>query len=205
MTVLSLILYSHFLWTSGLEDLQKDEESEKNETVSAFQDPKQCVTLEKWMNLVRIFALFDSLITIVLPFLVIATMNCLITWKLLAMNKQASYLFGQAGQRDEATTVPNLNLPLILNTPRSSTASAAQLQKSKQLMRSTRILFLITLFFLVFNFPIAICKIRYAYGFLIGPDSSAAVAEFNPWDETFERLTCYMYYLNFATNFMFYL
>jgi hypothetical protein len=206
MTVLALFLYSQFLWTSGLEDLKADREI-INKTVVAYHEPKQCVTLEKWVNLVKIFAFFDSLITIVLPFLVIATMNCLIAWKLLALNKQTRSLFSQAAQRDERNRLSNPNEALFLRRAGSSTTYAARQRKSIKLQRSRRVLFLITLFFLVLNSPIAINKMKYSYRILIIPDNSAAAmaVESNPWDETFERLTCYSYYLNFATNFIFYL
>jgi hypothetical protein len=137
------------------------------------------------------------------PFFVIATMNSLIAWKLIMLNKHASYLFDRAGQPEANITSVLLNI--VSRRPRLSTTSIAQHIKFRKLLRSTKVLFLITFFFLVLNSPIAICKMRYAYQsiqMLTNPNHS--LAEHGMWDETIERVTCYMYYLNFATNFIFY-
>jgi hypothetical protein len=179
------------------------EQSKENGTVSASQQLNQCVTLSNWVNAVKMFVFFDSLVTIIVPFLIIATMNSLIAWKLIMLNKHASNLFSIAGQQKAKVTAIILNI--VSRTPRPSTTSIASQQKFQKLLRSTKILFLITFFFLVLNSPIAISKMRYAYQsiqILINPH--VALEEYGTWDETIERVTCYMYYLNFATNFIFY-
>jgi hypothetical protein len=215
--------------TSGLEIVQT-ESDDKNGTTLIKQQSTQCTTLDKWVNLVKLFALLDSLFTIVVPFLVITVMNSLIAWKLVIISKKASFLFNQSVQLDEANVSPTTTKPkiflkylevvklddnllkatLLSGVSRASTSSiavqTAREQKLKKLSRAKQVLFFISLFFLIFNLPIAICKIRYAYQSIesfISPDASF-VDSYNDWDETVERLTCYLYYLNFATNFLFY-
>lgn len=67
--VFSFGLYSFSLHTTGLEEL-----------TSRF---KRCVTLQQWFQLVEKFTLFDILLTIIIPLLVIFVFNILISFKLM--------------------------------------------------------------------------------------------------------------------------
>jgi len=62
------------------------------------------------------------------------------------------------------------------------------------------------------HFPIAICKIWYflksttnqEYEPASNSTSSEVTLEANPIEEIIERITCYLYYLNFSLNFFLY-
>ncbi len=232
MAFFGLILYSNMIWTSGLEA----DQSTTNGTIQV-----QCVTLEKWFDFIRVFALVDSIITIVIPFMVISTMNLLIASKLMKLYKQGRFLSYREREQKTALTSNN-NSTLIIslksqhlkvkNTNTTFPYEMSRLsdhpsvpvvadtrhrhRKLKKYIRSTMILLIISAVFLVLNTPIAFCKMRYSYQFIkliinkkYFPESTntsdySSENSLHPLEETLERISCYMYYMNFSTNFLFY-
>ena len=68
----SLCVYSHVFITSGFET---------NEVKANERPQVSCVTLEKWLGFVKVFILVDSFLTIIVPSVVIASINLLIIIK----------------------------------------------------------------------------------------------------------------------------
>ncbi len=203
------------LWTSGLE----------SHVTKSGKQYSQCVTLEKWFNLVRVSVLIDSFITIIIPFVVISTMNFMIAMKLMKLYKLAKYLSISENRKSISTTNnhPMTNFEMKISA-HGKTSNVIELEafadstivpilsrgqkRLAKYVRSTRILFIISIVFLVLNAPIAVCKIRYSYQaiylLMMPEDESMAHMKIEPFEETLERVTCYLYYMNFSFNFIFY-
>ncbi len=217
LVILAVFYYSHLAVTSGIEDYSG------NSSVPL----ERCVTLEKWFDLVRFSALVDSAIAIILPILVIAIMNFLLALKLVRLSRG---LHSSSQQFSYLTCVYTHNGKASIPTIRTNnnrenleSAIAFMLSKSqKQIrvnnyMKSIKSLFLVTMWLLLLNTPIAICKIRYSAqsirsmvasfiitNELVGGDDYESADTVNLYDELAERVTCYIYYLNFCLNFAIY-
>ncbi len=72
-----------------------------------------------------------------------------------------------------------------------------QSKKKFNLNRTTYILVLISTSFLLLNLPMALCKLWYFFN----PSSNQKSEQI---EELVERISCYIYYLNFSINFFFY-
>ncbi len=235
LTVFALLAYSHVFFTSGFE---------KNGGAEQV-----CVTLDEWFHFVKVSLLVDSLLSIVIPFILIATINLAIASKLVKF----SNVINVSLQRDSTITITTNtdvhsrsfkggNLPLLKNGNKRAESSIQMNElnngltgsnindlaltsildgtlKEKRLKRyfkSTRMLFAISITFLVLNSPLALCKIRYSLQAIESyfqskqvssskPKPAGLINEAHPFEEIIERVTCYLYYLNFTLNFGFYI
>lgn len=203
LVVFAFLFHIPFLITSGLEELD---------------GTRYCVTLTRWFNYVKVSILIDSLLTIILPFVVIATMNLLISSKLMQLYRNFKH-------KQSESRVSLCKSRMLLADPEPSSSRTSSLSHTLKLIvsqkkirlrsyiRSTRMLFAMSVVFLVFNFPIAFTKIRYSlqsFKTIVTGDNSTTDQQLSyltvdPLDESIERVSCYIYYLNFASNFLFYL
>jgi hypothetical protein len=235
LTLFALVAYSHVFFTSGFEE----NDSEQG-----------CVTLEKWFNFVKLSLLADSLLSIIIPFILIATINLAIASKLVkfahvinvSLQRYSTSTTSTAITRSFDGRLPLLNnnndkrgaltieenhqsIPMNelnhgLENNLNNLALASILngtpkeERLRKYFKSTRMLFVISITFLVLNSPLALCKIRYSLQaiesyFQIKQASSnkqkSTANDAHPLEEIIERITCYLYYSNFTLNIGFYI
>jgi hypothetical protein len=208
----SAFFYSHLILTSGIEEY----------STNSSAVIEHCVTLEKWLELVRFSALVDSFIAIIGPLLIIAVMNCLLAVKLVQLSRDlhsSSYTFSYSTciyKLNDESSITRANNQDIETSIASMLSKTQKRTRLNNYIKSIKSLFLVTVSFLLLNTPIAICKIRYSVqaihsmiaSFMITKEfesddgEMAASAYF--YDELAERITCYIYYLNFCLNFIIY-
>lgn len=87
LLILSLVLYSFSLVTSGLE-------SDHDKSIYS------CVTKKDWFELVKLMAFIDTIFTMIIPFLIISISNLMIVYKLIAMSK----CFGCGANKNQITS-----------------------------------------------------------------------------------------------------
>jgi hypothetical protein len=226
LAIVSIAFYSHLFVTSGLE-------SDSNS--------KQCVTLEKWFDVEKRVLLIDYLLTLVFPLFIIATMNIFISSRLIQLSRnmrrshQRSSIVSLRISESATARSPSILigrranlLRLISNGKKKSSRDISAIvnlpqpqkeRRFKKYIKSTRMLFIISITYLILNTPIAICKIRYSlqsFNSLFSAENSlvsiavknvsnSSSIESNYLEEIFERFSCYIYYMNFTLNFVFYL
>jgi hypothetical protein len=171
---LSVIFYSHMFYTSGIEAFT----TSRNSTVN------QCVTLEEWVDLIKITVLVDSLVAIIIPFIIIALMNMLVVYKLMKMRRMMNIRKEQSSEiqmtnlnrvehDNSISTARSRNVPNLeasscsLNTISKIEKAAAlttmlpsslKKKRMENYMRSIRNLLIVTLVNLTLSFPIAVLK-----------------------------------------------
>jgi hypothetical protein len=208
MALCAFIFNSHSLLTSGVEPLVGTVEI----------PPTRCVTVDEWFNLVKAYVFFDAFLSIIFPFVIIGSMNLLIVTRLIKMTRNIKSNI----IKNKQNPVQSFELKSNINKRKSSekkdsgysllsilTVSQKQ-RRIEKYIKSCRMLFMISTVFIVLNLPIAICKMRYSfqafesmtgfYGHQLPNDETVY-----PFDEIFERISCYMFYLNFSLNFLFYI
>ena len=220
LVLISFFIYFYSLFTSGIEGVKKP----------------GCVTLEKWFNITKLLAMFDILLSIILPFFVIAITNILIVFKLMKFKNPFRKSLKKRGLRvsnnlsvtnDSIIKIrkmqqssPNVLFKSCSNLKGSNVTSMIQSSTKEQrkavYSRTTRMLIIISTTFLILHGPIVYCKTIYflkavSDGILERSDSSIRsnsndLKEIDtiPLEEIIERLTCYVYYLNFSLNFFLY-
>lgn len=76
LAIVALVLYSFTLFTSGIEIIN-------NPSGNQSDIPRRaCVTKEKWFDFVKLMAFIDTIITMLIPFLIIFLCNLSIIFKL---------------------------------------------------------------------------------------------------------------------------
>ena len=177
----SLLIYSFSLVTTSVE-------------ISETQQVL-CTPIKKWLNLVKMMALFDSIIAILLPFVLILISNTIVGFKLIDHSKRFSQSF-KINIYDERKPV----------------------RRVKKIPAITKILFTISSTFLILNLPIALSKIwhfykNYDHENHLSPRVKDSLKYHESTDdessqslneEIVERVSCYLYYLNFSINFFLY-
>jgi hypothetical protein len=211
ISLTGMTFYSFSLITSGLE---------------VHNSLEACVPREKWLNFVQLMSLLDTIIAIIIPFFIIFITNTLIAGKL--MNIHIPFCKKKTTAPNSNSTLSTLvlkpNLENLLRVKKSCTyddrseSMSINLKISnmpnriKTYSKTTKVLFTISTTYLILHFPIAICKIWY---FLKSNQqefetpsnnttTSEVTLEANPIEEIIERITCYLYYLNFSLNFFLY-
>ena len=76
------VFYSYGFWTTDLEALKLPRNSSDQQAL----EERACMTIEKWLNLLNLLAIFDTIFTMALPFVLILTLNSLIMIKLTRNN-----------------------------------------------------------------------------------------------------------------------
>jgi hypothetical protein len=208
MILCALIFNAHSLLTSGVE-------------MSIEEIPSsRCVTVDAWFNLVKAYVFFDAFFSIIFPFLLIASMNLLIVIRLIKLTWNIKTDIKSKSRH--TSLQQSFELRAYINRRKSSVKkdsktsllsvlSGSQKQRRiEKYIKSCRMLFTISTVFILLNLPIAVCKIRYSFQAF---ESMADISMFDaahdngshPYDEIFERVSCYMFYLNFSLNFLFYI
>lgn len=131
--------------------------------------------------------------------------NCLLARQSIEINRlNPNYLL----RRDAAGTAVSGGAAGSLNR-RSSTfnwresimSRSVQAKRLQKYSKTTRMLIIISVTFLLLHSPIAYSKLSY----LFQNTSDQSISEYDhDHDETMERITCYIYYLNFSLNFFLY-
>ena len=210
------LIYSFSFVTSGLE---------------MHNSLEACVPHERWLNFVQLMSLIDTVIAIIIPFFVILIANTLIVGKLLKFSNPLRYF--KKKSPPATTNSTNSNVPVRPNErfivkkksiaawitdERSESASVSMKisplsmnvsnmpSRKKTYSKTTKVLFTISTTYLILHFPIALCKIWYFFKNNQQDDdmTSDVALEANPIEEIIERVTCYLYYLNFSLNFFLY-
>ncbi|CAF0931409.1 unnamed protein product [Brachionus calyciflorus] len=203
LIIFSLIFYSFSLFTTGIE-------YENN--------LKVCVTYENWVSFVKKISFVDIWITIIIPFLIILIVNISISLKLMRNQKRPIAL------RKKLSSLKSYG-----SVRRTSTVGLCSLKYkrrlSKKYSRTTRVLLTISITYVLLNTLMAFSKIRYCFDIeLFGydkklihtnttlnsthnhHDSRIKTIEINyDFDDQFyERVSCYLFYMNFSLNFFIY-
>jgi hypothetical protein len=103
-----------------------------------------CQISSEWYNLVNLFTMIDTLITIILPFFIISLCNAVIIGKL------AKPWYTRSSFRSEQS---------IALTSLTGNIESMEKEIKRRLTVSTRTLLIVSLIFLVLNFPYAIFRI----------------------------------------------
>jgi hypothetical protein len=224
--VVALFVYSILIVGSGIERVSWEA------TNSTTKSAKMCVVLEKWFTTIEWFMLVDIAFSIFLPFVVILITNLMISVKLMQKSRSISRYHSTASSRTappvaingEVIDLRRASLVTQHDVSLMEQASAnvrkfsqflyganntiVQLldRKQKSYMRTTRLLLLISTTFLILNTPLVISKVRYFYLNSLSASSetsdSAHLSSVN--EKIFERVSCDLFYLNFAVNFLLY-
>jgi hypothetical protein len=181
--------------------------------IETIEFQTRCETKLDWFFIAEKLGLFDIVLTIFIPFLIISVANVLISLKLMK-----SVISREAQDIDNSHRHESVVIPPITNLNLSVSAVG---QRRQSYTKTTRMLMMISTVYLFLNAPIAFSKMRYFVTNLYLNDNTTNVEHLNnvsnhssfsnqqkynnsDLDELIERLTCYLYYLNFAINFLFY-
>jgi heme/copper-type cytochrome/quinol oxidase subunit 1 len=206
LLVIALFLYSFSLITSGIDINQN--------LISS------CVTFNAWPVLAFLITFGDAILTIALPFFLILTLNLLIIVKLLRKKSptcnSSNVLSSRVEfiKRDEmfnVTLLPVSSSRAVLQTY----SSKIETLKYKSYARTARMLTMATVTFLILRTPMMVNKFGHFLDYSSSDNeiNSANQTSYEQWaslkeaklnEEIFERLVCYIYYLNFPFNFYFY-
>lgn len=150
---------------------------------------QMCVTLSSWFNIANVLALIDSCLTMIIPLILIFVFNVSIILKLLKLTNN---------KRNREINDPNeQNLIETKDILRSSISDS----RKQKYSTSTKMLLVISNAFLLMNIPMALNK---AYYFCKNYFSNSQSIETSGSEEILERVSCYIYYLNFSLNFFLY-
>jgi hypothetical protein len=220
--LLALFYYSWQWQMSGLE-------------LIGFQ--MRCVTKIEWFYIAEKLGVFDVVLTIFVPFLIIIVANGLISVRLMKSviddknPEQHDQLVDGVPTSNDNTSMSSRRATQ-LEVRKSSNPSRQHLNmhidvicKRRQLYtKTTRTLLLISTVYIFLNAPIALSKVRYfianlnieesasvdlsifnfEFNNVTNHSASSNFIEYTAVDELIERLTCYIYYLNFVVNFLLY-
>jgi len=199
LILFALAFYSFSFFTSGIE-LNGTE--------------KSCVTLAFWFPYMKMIVLGDVLLTTIFPFVIITVINVLIAYKLKKMQK----FVVTPSKRPNFDKRVNLNRFLFKHHNNKR-------RRIRTYSEVTKTLLVISFVFLTLNFPLALNKLWYCVNENIlqtffktfpeihsnlSSDSINSTADFqiqlesSEYEEIFERITCYIFYLNFSFNFFLY-
>jgi hypothetical protein len=128
----------------------------------------QCVVLEDWFQLAVYVTFLDMCLTIILPFMLILTMNVLIIVKLTRMTRfrggdesqNSNQSQSQSQSQSQNIELLARNAEFIINA-KTRRGQEIQARRKKQYKKTTRLLFAITTAFLIFHMPMAVKKIWY--------------------------------------------
>jgi hypothetical protein len=191
LLVLALVLYSVLIVGSGVEWVQTSQvnSTNRNESEGAFL----CVTVAAWFTTIERVVFVDILVSILVPFVLILLSNVFISAKLLhashsirkSLNSRSRRAAGKLWVHDRAGV-------------------GVLLRRRRSYKKTTSVLLMISTAFLVLNTPLVISKLRYLY-----VNSMSDVHEEQKYSSTVseqivEHVTCDLFYLNFAINFILY-
>ena len=163
LTILfGLIFYSPNLFTSGLEAAYSSYNNNKT----------QCVPLKDWINFVEFMTLVDIVLTMLIPFILIAFINFLIILKLTDFHfyQRHNNKIISIGFKRRSTSGSNLSrrgTTMIIESNRNI--------RRKTYSRTTNILLSISIAFLLFHCPIALCKINILWNSTTGSNFEATL------------------------------
>jgi hypothetical protein len=232
LTIIALVSYLHVFFTTGFE--ANDSGNEECVTLEKyFNFVKVSLLVDSIMSIILpvfLVAAFDSILALKIASLFnqidayqrdsvstnsnVLLVNNMVDGALLENannnNRGASLLEIIELDRIDGPATPYPSAPA---SPRSSNDSVVH--RLSQYIASTRALFVISIVFLLLNSPLALCKLRYAVqaienlaqassGRKVSNAEKKAENEAHPFEEIVERITCYIYYLNFAVNFYIY-
>jgi hypothetical protein len=208
LVTFALVFYSFSLFSSGFE---------KNKREPA------CVVLNDWYSVAEKFVLVDSVMTLLIPLVAIFTINLLIITKLA--NCECKRLNRELNNAELLSltniTMCNETLKFASNTRYSKTTKMLLIISTSFFVLNSPIAGL-KLWYLFKNFsqnqqqqnhmsPVIVeINSTQAYFFTNHTQSNSthnlkySSLDANPVEEIIERITCYIYYINFALNFVLY-
>jgi hypothetical protein len=228
--LIALVFFSVLIVGSGVEAVNI--EHEENEATNSSARIKLCVTKESWFSTIERVIFVDIVASIFLPFVVILVSSILISIKLVNMSRNIDHKMHACRFLNKMTVNSNStdtdseekNRQLILASISQTTSSlknhsnnrkmrAVSLifssigfhllqNRRKSYIQTTRRLLVVSFTFLILNTPLVISKMRYFY-------LNATVKENNPHtsstnERILEHVSCGLFYLNFAINFLLY-
>jgi hypothetical protein len=186
--IFTMGIYSYNWITAGFEDSHQT---------------KTCVILESWFELMKVASLLDIIFSIILPFSLIFIASVLIIYR-LARYRRISH--NRNTNNRESTTnfiLNNINETSLQSCVFNETPS--QIKRKRHLTtKTTKAYLLVAVSFIILHMPIVICKIRYIYKLIketLYPKHIEMELESDHLEELIERITSYIYYLNFSFNF----
>lgn len=215
LVFISIGIYSFSLVTAGIE-----QEFYLNNNTSSNLTVSKCVTLNEWFLKAQKFSLADMFLTIFVPICLIFSLNISIMLKLKRSFKNLNSYLPSAEQRSHPRDMSFFTLAedeqslRRLNQVSNADSSNSKIRKQSilitqlSLRRTTcklnlsgtsKMLLIISNVFLLLNIPIASCKIWF---YIKTPSNYNRDLTSN--EEIIERITCYIYYLNFSLNFILY-
>jgi hypothetical protein len=174
LIIFCLLIYSFSLLTTSVEL------GDSNEVI--------CAPIKRWLDLVKLMSLFDSILAILLPFGLILISNTMVGFKLIDHSNRFS-----------------------MNSRLNIYHRQKPISKVKNISKMTKLLFIISSTFLLLNMPIALGKIWSFYRSYDSHQNSIKMTKriqdtseessqtLN--EEILERISFYLYYLNFSINF----
>jgi hypothetical protein len=190
-----------------------------------------CTVLDGWFVFVSIMAFIDTILTMIVPFLLILTINILIVCKLMEIKLAERFCCfvkskDSSSDKEKSSMITSEASGSTIRPPCSKlvlTKSERQ-RRNKAYSKTTKMLFILSATFLVLQTPIALNKAWYFFKnqksntptielqFNITSSNSSSnhtttssqMRQTSPNEEIIERLACYFYYLNFSLNFFLY-
>ena len=86
----AIAFYSYGIWTSALETMSvRNGANVTDISTSEGQISRMCVTIDDWLDFLKIMSVLDAILTMILPFILIFTFNLLIITKLTKKRRQS--------------------------------------------------------------------------------------------------------------------
>jgi hypothetical protein len=219
MLLLGLAMYSILLVASGIEWVEM--KAKHDPVNSSFSNGGlMCVTIEEWFFIMEWVMLGDIIISILIPFLVILLTNVFISMRLLniahsirrSLHRHSSEAANVSTMRGGGTAGGEVSHTMSVF---ANAGTSMLLKRRRSYKRTTRMLLIISTTFLVLNTPLVMSKMRYLFlnstasNLNVDSDLSTHSDSRQKYlstarEKIFEHVTCNLFHLNFAVNFILY-
>ena len=175
--VLAVLLYSFSIWTS---------------TVYQFPDHSVCATKQRFIPFVQLMMNVDTVITLIIPSILIIVLNIRIAMTLYYLKRDRRYL--TETQLFLSNTSTSTSKTRTQRAQRTSRTNSPNIH-----LRASGMLLAVSTTFVLLNIPSHAFRI---YGFL--QDLKIHSYNLSPEAQLWQELFQFLYYLNFSTNFFLY-
>ena len=186
ISIFAAALYSFGIWTSGVHDYN------------------QCSPMQKYLSVIQIMGNIDTVITLVIPVIVIIFMNA----RIVARISQSSNLRStMLVQQNIAQMSPLYEKRFLFNSSQKSNGSSCTKEnKSRSFihrsqLKTTKMLVTVSTIFVILNTPNHAVRM---YITLIGLFSKDGSGSIPPWLVHWQHLFNFIYYINFSINLFLY-
>ena len=171
LALFAIVAYNFAIWTSG---------SFVMPSSSPIAGQRLCYPIDSWRNFLKFSSNIDSIITLLIPFIVIAVLNVHIIYVITHYRHQANHFM--------------LHRVRSSNAPTQSTTFANSTN-----VKVTRMLLVVSFTFLILNVPGHVIRIYVFVKSFNNPNYMPSALYYE-----FQRLWLYFSYINYSVNFFLY-